>query len=197
MVGKGDLAVQELTKLDDVYAEVAVLRPLYQDGAGDGTEVILRSGERFWQGRQIKSVRTALARLYGVDLVALRSKYGRLLGRSSSVPLPLSPRLTLVPLRLRQPRCRGDACLGYVSFREVKEVREYASGCFRSLIVLASGVQVEVLSRRRIVLEHLSAARLVEDYYLRQNGWIGGREGATLEDRIGILFRALTERYLA
>lgn len=182
-------------ELEEVHSQVAALCPLYQDGSGDGTEIILRSGERLWQPRRIRAVRTALARLYGVDLVAVRRRYGALLERSSSVPLPLSARLVLVPLRLRRPRCRGDACLGYVSYREVKEVREVAAGPFRSLLILTSGVEVPVLSHRRVVVQHLSAARLVEELYLTQNGW-GPRESACgPNERLAALLRELTMEY--
>jgi len=187
---------REQLKLEAVRAEVAALRPLYCDGAGDGTEIILRSGERLWQPRRIRAVRTELAHLYGVDLVAVRRIYGALLERSSSVPLPLCPRLILVPLRLRRPRCRGDASLGYISYHEVKEVRAAEPGPFRSRVVLFSGVEVPALSRRRVVLEHLSAARLVEERYLSRHGWKPPAEELRLSERLGTFLRELSAHYL-
>jgi hypothetical protein len=186
---------RELTALEAVQGEVAALRPVYREGAGDGTEIILRSGERLWQPRRIKAVRTELAHLYGVDLVAVRRRYGAYLERASSVPLPFAARLILVPLRLRLPRCRGDASQGYVSYHEVKEVRATASPPFRSLVVLSSGVEIPVLSSRRVVLQHLSAARLVEERYLHQNGWKPPAEERSWTEYLSALVRELRSHY--
>ncbi|HHY92822.1 MAG TPA: hypothetical protein GX511_05735, partial [Firmicutes bacterium] len=141
---------REQPGLQAVQLEVVALRPLYCDDTGDGTEIILRSGERLWQPRRIRAVRAELAHLFGVDLVAVRRRYGQLLARSSSVPLPLAAHLILVPVRLRRPRCRGDASLGYVSLHEVKEVRDLGPGPFRCALILASGAEVPALSHRRV-----------------------------------------------
>ncbi|MDI3538767.1 MAG: hypothetical protein PWR11_918 [Bacillota bacterium] len=186
---------RKATVLEAVQGEVAALRPAYRDGAGDGTEIILRSGERLWEPKRIKAVRTELAHLYGVDLVAVRRRYGAYLERVSSVPLPFAPRLILVPLRLRLPRCRGDASQGYISYHEIKEVRAAASPPFRSLVILSSGVEVPVLSSRRVVLQHLSAAHLVEERYLNQNGWRPPAKDRSWTEYLSALVHELRAHY--
>lgn len=183
------------SELEGKQREVIVLRPLYAEGKGDGTEIFLRTGQRLWLGKHIRTVRTALARYYGVDIVALRRKYGPLLARSGSLPLPLAPRLILVPLRLRRPRLKGDAAFGYVSYHDIKGVRETAGGPSPTLLRLTSGTELPVLSQRRLVVQHLGAARMVEALYLKHTGWGLELESNSLRRELVALLREMGLRY--
>ncbi|MGB3934046.1 MAG: hypothetical protein WBL73_10185, partial [bacterium] len=100
-------------QLADYLGRLAALRPVYTP-AGDATEIILDTGEIIQEGRGIRSVRRALARLYAIDLAAAREYYRKLLGQANAIPLPFSAHLVLCPVKMRRPRCRGDFTLGYL-----------------------------------------------------------------------------------
>jgi hypothetical protein len=165
-------------QLADYLGRLAALRPVYTP-AGDATEIILDTGEIIQEGRGIRSVRRALARLYAIDLAAAREYYRKLLGQANAIPLPFSAHLVLCPVKMRRPRCRGDFTLGYLVHRQVAGVEEYPKDCYRSRIILRSGVSLPCLNRPAFVKKQLALGRFVESHYLEVQGLARAREVLT------------------
>jgi len=158
-----------LGQLADYRGRLAALRPVYTP-AGDATVIILDTGEIIREGRGIRSVRRALARIYSLDLAAAREYYRQLLGQANAIPLPFSAHLVLCPVKMRRPRCRGDFTLGYVTYRQVAGVEDYQEGFYRSRIVLKSGLRLPCLNRPVFVKKQLALGRFVESHYLEVQG---------------------------
>ncbi|MGI6142420.1 MAG: hypothetical protein ACOYEK_00935 [bacterium] len=165
-------------RLAGYQGRIAALRPVYT-AAGDATEIILDTGEIIQEGRGIRSVRRALARLYAVDLAAARQYYRKLLGQANAIPLPFSAHLVLCPVKMRRPRCRGDFTLGYVSYRQVEGVEDCTGGYYRSRIYLRSGIRLSCLNRPAFVKKQLALGRFVESHYLEVQGLARSREVLT------------------
>lgn len=97
---------------------IAAILPIY-DEHGRGVAVYTAGG-----GCQIYSlrVRTILARLAERScrtLPLIRRRMRALLGGRQELPLPISPRLILVPCKVITPRVKGDETIGYFSLDQV------------------------------------------------------------------------------
>ncbi len=94
---------------------IAALEPCYGKEGGNATRVYTADGCVYEDSRRTVSVLKAIARYYGADLQALRKNYGAVLGLSQYVPLTLTPKLVLVPLKMRRPAFDQDGAIGYVN----------------------------------------------------------------------------------
>jgi len=154
--------------------DLAAFFPVY-DG-GNVTWVITRSGREFPVRRTCKTVLKNLARFYNVDLAATRDYYGRAVNKKQGVPIPMTAKLLLIPVKVRKkPLGENDGTLGYVNFREIKELRGAAGGCCR--IILENDRELEVHLSPATMREYMKNARLVESIFLKRHF-----EGYKLED---------------
>jgi hypothetical protein len=92
--------IPRVVEVEDFIREVAVLEPVYVAGGGDMTRVVQTDGSEWVDPRPVPVVIKGIARYYGVDLTAVRERYGDILGKRLYVPLPFSTRLVLVPLKM-------------------------------------------------------------------------------------------------
>jgi hypothetical protein len=155
--------------------ELAMLMPIYVPGGGDMTEIVTEGGERWIDPRPVPLVLKSVARYYGVDLVAVRERYGDILGRRLNVPLPLSPHLVLIPLKMRLPRVQKDGTTGYVATRCIERIRpcEEPNRC---CLLLGGVVEVECLQSLEFVKQQVRRARIVETFY-RERMSLGATAG--------------------
>jgi hypothetical protein len=144
--------------------DLAVLAPVYVEGGGDMTRVVTGSGEMWNDPRPVPVVLKGIARHFGVDLTAVRERYGEILGRRLYVPLPFAPRLTLVPVKMRLPRIQKDGTTGYVTTRLIERVVPGGESTSCNLI-LRGGQQVGCLQSSEFVRQQLRNARIVQTFY--------------------------------
>jgi hypothetical protein len=145
---------------------LAAFIPVYEDG--NVTKVFTGNGEQIVVRKTCRTVLKNLARFYGVDLVAIREKYGKPINKKQGVPIPMITNLLLIPVKVRKnPLGENDGTLGYVNFREIKEVADGEGGnchitfqCDKGLLVLVS---------RATMREYMKNARLVESLYFNQH----------------------------
>lgn len=145
---------------------LAAFIPVYEDG--NVTRIFTCDGQQILVRRTCRTVLKNLARFYGVDLVAVRERYGRSINKKQGVPIPMTTNLLLIPVKVRKnPLGENDGTLGYVNFREIKEVTDGEGGkchitfqCDKDLLVLVS---------RATMNEYMKNARLVESLYLYQH----------------------------
>jgi hypothetical protein len=150
--------------IESFVGELGLLRPVYQDGGGDMTQVGLTSGESWIDPRPVSTVIKLVARHFGVDLTAVRERYGDILGRRLYVPLPFAPHLILVPLKMRVPRVAKDGTTGYVASRLVERVLPGAEANRCYLQVHKIG-RLECLQSGAFARQQLRNARIVETFY--------------------------------
>lgn len=146
--------------------------PIYDNGnitkvfTVDGMEILVR-----------KTCRTVLrnfARFYGVDLVAIREQYGALINKRLGIPIPMSAKILLIPVKVRNnPLGKNDGTLGYINFREIKQIEDAKNG--RCLVMFQYNKNLTIMVSSATMKEYLKNAKLVENHYLKQH-FCGSRE---------------------
>ena len=94
---------------------LGALVPYYDQQGGNATLIFTAGGELFNDHRTIKWNLRCLARLYSVDLEAIRRNLREFFHYAQGLPLPLSPSLVLVPLKTRAALGKNDGCHSYVN----------------------------------------------------------------------------------
>lgn len=156
-----------MTRLEDVLdMGLAALLPVY-DG-GNVTRLITSGGEQIIDPRTPRTVIRNLARIFGVDLAAIREQYGKPLNKRNIIPLPFAADFVLIPVKVRQqPLGQNDGTLGYVVFREIVRVEKVDNKS--SSIILKSGVAIPTVVSEATVKEYIKNARLVENLYMSRH----------------------------
>ncbi|MDI3534675.1 MAG: hypothetical protein PWQ82_1040 [Thermosediminibacterales bacterium] len=149
---------------------VAGLIPVYKDMTGNATELITSTGENYIDERKIKSIIRLFARYYGVDLKSLRKNYGDVIGQKNSVPLPFTPDLILVPVKMRRPLTPYDGSSGFFTLNEFdKIIEDTVEGERKVNILLKSGYKLPCLCSKSTVEKHIRNAKIVHQHYLKLN----------------------------
>lgn len=156
--------VPEVVEVEHFIERLAMLMPVYREGGGDMTRVVLEDGEMWDDPRPVSIVLRAIARYFAVDLVAVRERYGDILGKRLYVPLPLSPHLVLMPLKMRTPRVQKDGTTGYVATHLLERVLEGGNTTSCHLHVRGAG-QIECLQSRDFARTQIRHARIVQTFY--------------------------------
>lgn len=141
--------------------ELAALLPHYAADGGNCTLICTTGGEVIHDSRTVKWNLRRLARSYSLDLEAIRCNYGRYLGLSQGVPLPLSPSLILVPLKLRRPVGRHDGSCGYLNCLAVEELS--AAGPQRCRLLLRGNHRLDCLYSELTARKRLKAGEILGD----------------------------------
>jgi len=151
---------------DILKNDLAAFFPVYE--TGNVTRVFTGNGMQILVRRTCRTFLKNLARFYGVDLVAAREHYGRFINKKLGVPIPMTANLLLIPVKVRKnPLGKNDGTLGYMNFREIKQIADGKNGkcritfqCDESLLVMVSQATMR---------EYMKNARLVESLFLNQH----------------------------
>ncbi|MCR4431011.1 MAG: hypothetical protein NUV45_08355 [Tepidanaerobacteraceae bacterium] len=142
---------------------MAAMLPVYE--GGNATRLIASDGTEMMDSRTCRTVLKYFARLFGIDLPAVRESYGRAINKRHAVPIPFGANMILMPVKIREkPLGENDGTLGYVNFKEVLQVEDESGRSSR--MVLRCGKAVDILASRATVLEYMKNARLVESLYM-------------------------------
>ena len=155
-------------QLEKIKEEIVGLRPVYTD-TGNATIIYLCRGEAV-DSRGMRSIMTALARIYAIDLAAQRSQLEIRLHRQAMIPFYLGPERVFVPLKMRRAMAEKDAVYGYVDVRCMGAVLPGGQRSCR--LQLLDGREIEILSHRstveqsrvlgRSLLEMLQSGRQID-----------------------------------
>ncbi|PKM83702.1 MAG: hypothetical protein CVU88_01610 [Firmicutes bacterium HGW-Firmicutes-13] len=149
---------------------MAALLPIYREGRGNLTKIIKSDGSEVLLNKNIKGVIKRLARLYLVDLSSIVGEYGKILGRTNLIPIPLTQNLILVPLKTIAPLLPGDSAYGYFSFTAIKEIKGCQDKENKSKVILRNGIKVGIISTQETVLKQLKNAEIVDKHYRIKHG---------------------------
>mgnify|MGYP000913806302 FL=1 len=131
-------------RVEQVRDVVIGLRPVYTD-RGNATELWLDSGEMLVDRRGVKSVLTALAKSYAIDLKAQRRQLEQIIQRSGVFPFYLERRV-FVPIKMRKALTENDSVYGYLNTEYIMDIKGgKGRGC---QVLLATGDSIEALSSR-------------------------------------------------
>lgn len=101
------------------WQNINCLIPTYDQWGGNSTEVWLISGKKVLVPLKTKTVLKKLAKVFAVDIVQLKRKYGILVGRRVSTPLAFHPDLILIPIKMREPFQKDEGAMGYLVHNKV------------------------------------------------------------------------------
>ena len=138
---------------------IAAIIPSYNT-LGDSTVLIATDGSTTAYNTHIRTIIRRLAKQQAVDLTALRARAKIVTDRINLGPLPLTPKLVLVPVKVRQPRVAGDTTIGYVNYYAVKAVAENKNKPRQATIFLSGKNNIPVLWTAATVNHQLVLARL-------------------------------------
>jgi len=142
---------------------IACLKPIYERGIGNATQIVTVPGNSYIDTRITKSVVKHLARLYGIDLSAMRKNYGEIVGQKNMVPIPFNKNLLMIPLKMRKPITRNDGTTGYVNLTQLETIKD--QGGTQVLLILKNGIQVRCLMTASTVKKHIRNARIILQHY--------------------------------
>ncbi|PWK16237.1 hypothetical protein [Tumebacillus permanentifrigoris] len=159
--------VPEVVGVEHFIRDLAVLEPVYVEGGGDMTRMMRVDGSSWIDPRPVPVVLKGIARYYGVDLTAVRERYGDILGKRLHVPLPFSTHLVLVPLKMRTPRVAKDGTTGYVAAHVITGIAEGHSPTACRLD-LSEGRTLTCLQSADFAHQQLRHARIVQTFYVER-----------------------------
>ncbi|BBB91676.1 MAG TPA: hypothetical protein PKA28_09085 [Methylomusa anaerophila] len=143
----------------ETFERIAAIIPAYNT-SGDSTIIISTDGKSTTLSARVPRVILRLARSRAIDLNELKNKVRALTQRTLLPPLPITPRLVLIPVKTRLPRIAGDATYGYINLHTVKEVYRSNNKPYHSLIKIAGQTEIPVLWSAASVNRQLALARL-------------------------------------
>lgn len=150
---------------EDSWQDINCILPFYDKQGANCTLIKLSPEKEFMDQRTIKSSLKALARSFAVDLEALRKKYGELVNRKTSIPLPLHPELILVPVKTREPQYTDHGAWGYLVQEKISNYKPDHEQPERTLVTFTDGSRLTVLRSVKSVRSLLNDARVLENVY--------------------------------
>ncbi|BEU86667.1 hypothetical protein TAMA11512_01310 [Selenomonas sp. TAMA-11512] len=137
---------------------ITAILPAYTE-KGDATRILLSTGEEVLLAVRTKRALELLAARHCQSLELLRRWGRRHVNGMNGLALAMAPELVLLPLRVRAPRVRGDATLGFinVALGEVR-LRPVEMG---TELILPTGQPIRSLWQAATVRRHLLSARLL------------------------------------
>lgn len=141
---------------------LAALLPTYTE-QGDCVQFLYQNGSSEKVNHRLSTCLKRLARQYTIDIVALREAQQKQTVRRQQLPLPFSPHLVLIPLKIRKPRLPKDTTLGYINLFAVKEVLRL--GPSLTQLELLGNHETTVLWSKNTVLRYLKQAELCRGPY--------------------------------
>lgn len=131
---------------------LAVL-PCYLYGVGNGTQLIFPTGQREEKTIRVHTYLQQLARFYAVDIRSLQQAYRQISGKANLAPLPLTPGITYIPVKMRKPLTGKDFTYGYVWLEQIKGV--LGTGKKTGALLLAGDFGLPTLLTCKTLVEHL------------------------------------------
>jgi hypothetical protein len=134
------------------------LIPIYKDSMGNVTEIITEDGKEYIVYKALKTILKLICKYYGVDINAIRQKYGNIVNQKIIVPLPLSYDVLLIPFKMRKPIFLKDGSYGYINIFSIEEIYEKDK---ITKIMLTNGKEVKCFNKLKTAKEHLNKGKII------------------------------------
>ncbi|RJX29587.1 MAG: hypothetical protein C4554_00170 [Dethiobacter sp.] len=145
--------------LELMKTEIAAIVPASHTEGGEATLLINVDGNKYLDRRSTGWIIKRLARLYNMDLQAVKENYGPLLGRKRYIPVPFSTRLIYLPLTLKTDTFPIDQKLGYISLEQIQGIKKENSG---SILILKNGLELSCFNTLATIQSRLRESRLLQ-----------------------------------
>ncbi len=148
----------EKIQWEKITDKLTAVRPIYLKDTGKACEVYLNNGETIIDNRDAKTILKDLAGFLAVDLGSLRKFCSHRLAAKNTLPLPLTPKILLVPLRLRKPKVSKDSATGYINYFDIANAIPKEGD---TVLELTCGRKITCHQSIGTVQVHLVYARLI------------------------------------
>lgn len=139
---------------------IAAILPCYTS-EGDSTVILTTEGERITSEFRVRTAIRRLASDQAIDLSSLKKIITDATHQSNLQPIPITPRLVLLPVKTRKPRIAGDITTGYINIHAITSMnsinKNQSSG---TLINLSGGAKVSTIWTITTIKRHMLLARL-------------------------------------
>lgn len=131
--------------------------PMYGQDGCNGSTLLFNNGPPLKVGKKVQSVIKAICALYQKDVNLVRKYASQFTGIKSLNPLPITPEVILVPVKIRKPVGKNDGATGYIFHLAIDAVKANDSGC---ILHLKDNTQLQVLDsvstmKRRINITNM------------------------------------------
>ncbi len=169
---------------------ILALIPCYT-ATGDCTRILTAGGHTATITKPCCTLIRQLARSLATDITVIYTRTARITQRSLLRILPLTPKLVLVPVKVRKPKIAGDASTGYINFHAVGQVLTIRAPAGKAAIQLTDGREIVTCWAPATVNKQLQLARLVLAQYPHPAAGCAAREspGMYSPEVIGIIYR--------
>lgn len=165
---KQNIKESKMIKIYGNYADFAkrilAVVPFYAENGGNFTKIYLSDNTYAVIKNKATTVVNNIAKAFTLSLEEMKDKYKVLIGRTTAVPLPMSPHLTLVPLKYRQPLMKDDGAAGFFAIEKIKAHIPKEKNT--TSLVFKDGLELPVLQSHDSVGINLKQAELVKWAYL-------------------------------
>ncbi len=150
--------------------EILAFYPEYSTGIGEITRVLVSRGDDKIIPVTSRSFKANLCKYYSIDYESSRKKFGKIIGSVNCVPLPINSNKIFLQLKVRIPVFKSDGAMGYVDLNYIKgqEKKDIKT----TVIVLKDGRKVQVLYSMSTINKHMKNARLIQEHYRKERGYI-------------------------
>ena len=128
----------------------------YYSPIGDQT-IIYTTNNTIKLNLKIKTVIKRIAYRHAIDLLALKARNYKLTKRILSPPLPFSADLVLLPLKVRKPKIKGDATIGYINFKHFNKLKQHNN---HTAVLIDYNLEIQTLWTEKTVQHQLQLAHL-------------------------------------
>lgn len=168
--------------------------PEYLRNIGETTRVIVYKGDDHLIPITLKSFKRNMCKYYSIDYESSRKKFGKLIGTVNCVPLPINTDKVFLQLKVRKPKFKGDAAMGYIDLYSIKDFKT-DKNTKETEIILKDGRSVKVLYKASTIHKHIKNARLIIDSYRKERRYTEYPE--TLETLYASLDKPATKADIA
>lgn len=168
------------------WQQINFLQPYYHQNGGNSTIISFGPADKVIDKRKLKTIINILAKTYAVDLKAAKDKYGHLVGRRSSTPIPLNSAIILIPVKMRVPITKDDGAWGYVVLDKIASCEEANLLEFKSKVNFKDGSELFTLVTKETFTQLLKDGEYVKTKYmellqLKATGATGGHTSLSKE----------------
>ena len=105
----------------DNKGKISAIIPIYGEDGRNCSRIIFEDGTELIRNTSVKASIGLLFRLHGLDLKTLQRYYGEFF-ESIHIPLPITYKTIMIPLRLREPLGKHDGAIGYINYYHIDDL---------------------------------------------------------------------------
>ena len=142
--------------------EIMAIVPEYVDSKGNCTILHRKDLDYLVLDKTIKTVIRLVGKHYMMDLNSVKDRYSPLLSSRNLIPIPLSRRDILIPMKTRIPMYKNDGAFGYINMKYINDIKKNGK---TTTVILENGLEIECLCGIDTVNKYLRNGKIISRCY--------------------------------